>query len=337
MVEAVKAGRAGKSSLTWRVCLSVGVAMSLMVGALGATSAGAQTTNFRGVYEFAGNNSSNDATNADLAGVVLTYYWSQIEPQDGVFDWSLITDQMAPWIAAHKKIILRISTSGAPSWDPPYSSDGTPAWVYTDGARSIVDNGETIPVYWDQAYLSDYESFVQAFAAEFDGNRSLAFIEPGIGMGGETIPEQNASAAGITAWEADGYTDSLWLSTIETIGSFFEDSFHTTHSYWMVDRTFFDGSGTYFDAVMAYIKTVPAWRLQNNGLTPTQTLGSQWSGTNLALEQLTSAENAGVCLCADISNGIDNLHGNYLLIYKTDIENPANAAYLAAAASLVSS
>ena len=317
--------------MTYGVVLSVAVALSLIVGLFGGTGAGAQTTNFRGIYEFAGNNSATDATDPDLAGVVLTYYWSQIEPQKGVFDWSQIESDMAPWIAAHKKIILRISTSGAASWDPPYSVDGTPAWVYTDGARAIVDNGETIPVYWDQAYLSDYESFVQAFGAEFDGNPNLAFIEPGIGMGGETLPEQNASAAGVTAWTADGYTDALWLSTIETIGSFFAASFHTTHFYWMVDRSFFDGSGTYFDAVMSYIKTEPAWRLQNNGLTPTSTLGSEWSGTSLALEQLTSAKNAGVCLCADISNGLDNLHANYLLIYKTDIENPANAAYLAAA------
>ena len=336
MDQVAKVRRAGKRSMTYGVYLSVGVVLSLIVGLFGGTGAGAQTTNFRGVYEFAGNNSATDATNPDLAGVVLTYYWSQIEPQDGVFDWSLIKTQMAPWIAAHKKIILRISTSGASSWDPPYSGDGTPAWVYTDGARSIVDNGETIPVYWDQPYLNDYDSFVEAFGAEFDGNPNLAFIEPGIGMGGETLPEQGASAAGVTAWTADGYTDALWLSTIETIGSFFAASFHTTHLYWMVDRSFFDGSGTYFNAVMSYVKTVPAWRLQNNGLTPTSTLGAKWSGTTLALEQLTSAVDAGVCLCADIANGIDNLHGNYLLLYKTDIENPANAAYLAAAAILVS-
>ncbi len=100
----------------------------------------------------------------------------------------------------------------------------------------------------------------------------------------------------------------------------------------MVDRSFFDGNGTDFNALMAWFKTVPAWRLQDNGLTATQTLSAKWSGVALALEQLTSAKNSGDCLCADISNGIDNLHGSYLLIYKTDIEDPANAAYLAAAA-----
>ena len=69
--------------------LSVGLALSLIAGLFGGAGAGAQTTNFRGIYEFAGNNSPTDATDPDLAGVVLNYYWSQIEPREGVFDWSL--------------------------------------------------------------------------------------------------------------------------------------------------------------------------------------------------------------------------------------------------------
>lgn len=312
--------------------LSLGIVLSLFAATYGTAGAGAQSSvTFRGIYEFAGNNSATDATNPNLAGVVLVYYWSQIEPQKGVFDWTQIQSDMAPWIAAHKKIVLRISTAGAPSWDPPYSGDATPAWVYADGARSITDNGETIPVYWDQAYLDDYASFVAAFGAEFDGNPHLAFIEPGVGMGGETLPETNASSAGIAAFAADGYTDALWLRTVESISSDFEASFQTTRSYWMVDRTFFDGSGPYFNTVMAWFKTVSHWHLQNNGLAPTQTLGAQWSGQPLALEQLSSAANAGVCLCGDISNGLSNLDATFLLLYKTDIKNPANASYLAAA------
>jgi hypothetical protein len=42
--------------------------------------------------------------------------------------------------------------------------------------------------------------------------------------------------------------------------------------------------------------------------------------------------NSGDCLCSDISNGLDNLHGNYLLIYQSDINDPANSAYLNQAA-----
>ena len=90
------------------------------------THPGTAAANFKGIYEFAGDNSAADAGDPDLTGVDLVYYWSQIEPEKGVFDWSQIQSDMAPWIAAHKKVILRISTSGAASWDPPYSGERHP-------------------------------------------------------------------------------------------------------------------------------------------------------------------------------------------------------------------
>jgi hypothetical protein len=289
---------------------------------------------FRGIYEFAGGNSSSDARDPDLAGVVLVYYWSEIEPQKGVFDWSLIQGDMAPWIAAGKKVVLRISTSGVASWDPPYSGDGTPAWVFADGARAVSDNGETVPVYWNQAYLNDYSSFVQSFAQQFDGNPNIAFIEAGIGMGGETLAETNASASGIAAWESEGYTDSLWLSTVETIASYFKSSFHTTPIFPLVDMTFFDGNKVDYDTLVAWFTTIPNWGLQYDGLSSTQELDSEWSGHLVALEQRNPTATSGDCLCGDIANGLEHLHGSYLLIYKSDIEDPANAGYLNQAAAM---
>ncbi len=291
------------------------------------------SSSFRGIYEFAGNNSAADADNPDLAGVVLVYYWSQIEPENGTFDWNVIQDDMAPWVAAGKKVILRISTSGVASWDPPYSGSGTPPWVFGDGTRAISDNGETVPVYWDQAYLSDYASFVQSLAQQFDGNPDVSFIEPGIGMGGETLPETNASAAGIASWEADGYTDAQWLTTVEQIASFFRASFHQTPVFPLVDMTFFDGNEADYDALVSWFKAIPGWGLQYDGLTSTSALNAEWSGRPISLEQRNPTSTSGDCLCSDIAQGLERLHGNYLLIYRSDIDEPANSAYLRQTAS----
>jgi hypothetical protein len=123
---------------------------------------------------------------------------------------------------------------------------------------------------------------------------------------------------------------------VETIASFYESAFRVTPVDALVDRTFFDGSGSYFNALMAWFKGQPNWGLQDDGLTSTQALGAQWSGPPLALEQLNSTQTSGDCLCADISNGLDNLHGNYLLLYKSDIDDAANAAYLSEAAAKAS-
>jgi hypothetical protein len=299
------------------------------------TAAAPQSPGFQGIFEFAGNNASSDAADSDLAGVVLVYYWSQIEPQKGVFDWSVVDDDMAPWVAAGKKVILRISTSGYASWDPPYSGSATPQWVYGDGADSITDNGETIPVYWDPAYLADYKGFVQALAQRFDGDPSVAFIEPGIGMGGETLPETNVSAAGIGTWQSAGYTDTSWLSTVETIASFFAASFRSTPVFPLVDMTFFDGNSTDYDTVMAWLRAIPNWGLQYDGLGSSSMLNSEWFGRPIALEQRNATSTSHDCLCADISNALDNLHAAYLLIYQSDIDNPANSGYLAQAAAEV--
>jgi hypothetical protein len=297
------------------------------------TTVPATNTAFRGVFEFAGNNSAADATNPDLAGVVLVYYWSQIEPTKGTFDWSVVQSNMAPWVAAGKKVILRISTSGSASWDPPYSGSGTPSWVFSDGTRSITDNGETLPVYWDQAYLTDYQSFAHSFALEFDGNPNVAFIEAGIGMGGETLAETDPSGSGVAAWQAHGYTDSLWLTTVEKIASFFAASFHTTRIFPLVDMTFFDGNTSLYQSLLSWIRAEPNWGLQYDGLTSTQKLSSQWTGRPVALEQRYATATSHDCLCDDISNGLTNLHGNYLLIYRSDIVAPTNGATLRQAAA----
>jgi len=289
---------------------------------------------FQGIYEFAGNNSSADARDPDLAGVDLVYYWSQIEPTRGSYDWSLIDQAMAPWVAAGKKVILRISTSGAAGWDPPYSGRGTPAWVLADGTPTVTDQGEVLPVYWATSYLDDYRTFVAALAARYNGNPSIAFIEPGIGMGGETLPETNASSAGIAAWEAAGYTDGRWLGTAEKIASFFRASFTRTAVYPMVDRTFFDGYSGDINLFMAWLRAIPGWGLQNDGLSTTQELGPNWDGPPLALEQLEPTSTSGDCLCADLGRGYHALHGTYLLIYRSDIDRPADQAVLATVAAL---
>ena len=74
----------------------------------GAAAAATPTSGFQGIYEFAGDNSSADAQNPSLAGVDLVYYWSQIEPKAGIYNWNLIDSDMAPWLAAGKKVILRV-------------------------------------------------------------------------------------------------------------------------------------------------------------------------------------------------------------------------------------
>src|SRR5947209_8132010 len=49
---------------------------------------------FKGIYEFAGHKRSMDVTNPALAGTYLGYYWKQLEPQKGYFNWNLVDQDM---------------------------------------------------------------------------------------------------------------------------------------------------------------------------------------------------------------------------------------------------
>jgi len=295
---------------------------------------------FKGVIEYAGNNSAADAGNPDLAGVDLDYYWSQIEPTKGDFDWAVINSAMAPWVANKKKVIIRIATAGQASWDAPYSGSGTPAWVYADGAHSITDSGETVPVYWGSAYLADLRSFIDAFAAEYDGNSSVALIEAGVGMGGETMPETNLSSTGLAAWDAAGYSSATWLSTVETISTYYHEAFTKTPVDALLTSTFLGGNWTDYQLLPSwYGSTSPAWGLQNDALSATSTLPdpTAWArASNLVLEQAQPTRVSGDSLLADGTNGVKQ-HAEYVLIYRTDIDESSNSSALAKLASMVGS
>jgi len=291
---------------------------------------------FHGVYEYAGNNSSTDAGDPDLSGVVLDYYWSQIEPSKGVYDWTVVTRAMAPWVAAGKRVILRIATAGQASWDPPYSASGTPAWVFADGAPSVTDSGETVPVYWSAPYLSDLATFVAAFADQFDGDPDVALVEAGVGMGGESMPETNLSGQGLAAWDAAGYSDATWLTTVEAISALYRQDFNRTPVYALLTSSFFGGDWADYQALADwYTSASPAWPLQNDALAATLSLPdpSAWDrASGLALEQAQPTRRSGDTLAADAHAAIDH-HAGYLLVYKTDIDDPAWGATLAALAT----
>ena len=140
-----------------------------------------------GVVEF--DSSPSDAGDPVLAAGELHFYWSQIEPRPGVFDWQRVNDAMQPWVAAGKQVVLRISAAGDESWSY-RAGHATPAWVYAAGVASITtSNGSVLPVYWGPSFERDWGAFIAAMARRYDGDPHIAYVEAGIGEGGETLAE----------------------------------------------------------------------------------------------------------------------------------------------------
>ena len=55
-----------------------------------------QYPHFKGLYQFTASNTSENAASPYLAGTYLGFYWSQLEPQKGQYNWSVIDQSMAP-------------------------------------------------------------------------------------------------------------------------------------------------------------------------------------------------------------------------------------------------
>src|SRR5215469_15444447 len=146
--------------------------------ALPARSVKFQYPNFKGLYQFTANGTSENSGSPYLAGTYLGFYWSQLEPHQGQYDWSIIDQSMAPWTSHGKKVILRVSTAGYTHWYPPFSGNGTPGWVYDLGVPSVTEiDGSVLPQYWNAIFLKNLDDFVHALAQRYDGNPGIAFIQ----------------------------------------------------------------------------------------------------------------------------------------------------------------
>ena len=124
-----------------------------------------------------------------LSTVYLRLPWSFLEPQEGVFDWSVVDTPAQRWIAKGKKVAFRITCSE--SW----MRYATPQWVEQAGAKGhsfTVGKGVDPegpfwePVYDDPIFLAKLETFLSVFSRRYDGNPNVAFIDVGsYGVWGE--------------------------------------------------------------------------------------------------------------------------------------------------------
>ena len=124
-----------------------------------------------------------------LPGTSVVYFrvlWSDVEPQEGVFRWDLFDAMAQHWIKAGKQIAFRIICCNQ-------TENATPDWVRAAGAKGIWFKYRSPdaeprwePVYDDPVFLEKYTDFLKAFAARYDGDSSVAFVDVGsFGMYGE--------------------------------------------------------------------------------------------------------------------------------------------------------
>ena len=112
------------------------------------------------------------------------YNWSDIEPQEGVYNWSLIDNELKEWTDVNKKFAFGVMNANSST---PTNQYVTPKWVFNDGAVAIkswtYDNIllrkgiQYIPVWDNPIFLRKVQDFVTALAQRYDGNPDIAFID----------------------------------------------------------------------------------------------------------------------------------------------------------------
>ncbi|MEV7979093.1 hypothetical protein [Streptomyces sp. NPDC086519] len=281
---------------------------------------------FHGIYAFSGGNTSDLATDPDVAGRSLVYYWAQLEPRQGQYCWNLIDQDMRPWVTAGKKVVLRVSAAGWAKWDTAAdSAHGTPAWVYAQGVRSVTEqDGAVMPEYWSQTFESDLDTFLAAFAARYDGDAAVSAVDISIGVGGESKADSEKNPGLLPLWQSIGYTDELWWGYAQHTITTYTSLFHRTPLALMPDKTFIGGTDGYDESkIVNYAVAKGIW-LQDNGVVPGRTLSAPWGRTPVIAEMRGATGDTGDNLADDLEAAVAE-HPVFILVFTSDITDADRA------------
>ena len=139
---------------------------------------------------------ARDADLLDFPGMDHLYIrlaWAYLEPKEGQFDWAVIDRLIDKWTAHGLGIAFRISCKET-STDRIEQQFATPRWVMEAGAqgghyrmgKATGPDGPWEPVFDDPIFLAKLDKFLAAFAARYDRQPWLRYLDIGsIGDWGE--------------------------------------------------------------------------------------------------------------------------------------------------------
>jgi len=305
-------------------CVVAGVfAASILF--LSLNPAVAQSTSTGGVYSLGNLFTKDILSNPSVTGLSLRAGWNQLQPQEGVYDWSSLDSNIKKASAYGKKVMIRV-------WGGKY----TPDWVYEKGAESyaFVEDGITLrmPLPWDSVYLQNWRKFIMKLGKKYGRKSSVVMIHvTGPCEDGEMYLADKDNE---DAWLAAGYSEErligAWITTIDA----FALAFPNTALAIDISRpvAFGDSLNVVEDVLSyAYGGLGRHLRVQGNWLAAKtsedfllfQIVVNYASLTNIGFQMLCTsadAERFGGTLRQGIDNGL-NAGASYLEIYGGDIKN----------------
>ncbi len=111
-----------------------------------------------------------------IDGASIRATWSELEPEQGKFDWSYLDGQLAVIKKSGKAATIRIMAgANCPQW---IFKLGVPQISFRDEDRHHKTFGKvvTMPIIWDARYLKSWKNFVQALGKRYSARKEIVIV-----------------------------------------------------------------------------------------------------------------------------------------------------------------
>ncbi len=155
--------------------------------------------------------------NPDVCGATVFVNWSRMDRGPSVaqrYDWSVIDNLIAPWAQAGKLVNLLLDGTG-------YQGNvlaGVPGWLQGQ-LQTVTCGADTAPVYWQQAYVTNWQTFVSAVVQHYATDTSVGYIHVGVGTGAQTLVVGVRNSRCLDRWNAAGY-QTQWPTYVSQMIAF---------------------------------------------------------------------------------------------------------------------
>ncbi len=168
-----------------------------------------------------------------IVGSHQDFSWTRLEPTEGNYRWDVVDRWVDDHIAYGKYVGIAFDTYGGIDSKESYA---TPDWLFAKYPHLKVNcDGYIIPRYWHPDFLAEYEKFVSAVGARYDGDPRIEWVQVAAGLYGETQPAENQFDSCL---EAAGLTSDLWVETVNRIVDMYVNAFPRTTLFLQYAPTF---------------------------------------------------------------------------------------------------
>lgn len=204
---------------------------------------------YEGINSY-GNYTVAALNNPNIGAVDISMNWSQVEPQQGQFNWAPADKVMADWSAHGKMFTLIIRY--VKELENPISCNSPqqllPQWEIPR-IKTICDSssGLLIPDYFDPTFKADLKTYVQAIAnhiAQSPYKKNLLYVRAAVGIGGEGFPffHRLGAQTVLSQLASDGYSPAAWAAWQKELMLAYKQAFSYTTVIYPVNAVGTDSS-----------------------------------------------------------------------------------------------